>query len=281
MAKVHSRILKAFGVLSALALGLALTAPTMAAAAPPVYGLQSAGQIADVLSSTQFVLALQGGDDLAVNMTPSTRIVDDLTSGSGVATGEYAVVNYHFGAHIGAVASRVILSNTPSTSGKVRHLIGMVTAVSSGAFTLENANGVRFTVDLLPTTRLRWVQTGIEGSAMEPALPPIAVGDFADAAARSAGPVYDAVEVTYSNAPVGIKTHNTIKGAVSGVSGDTLSLTLGNSGALSVTVLPSALITLNGRLSALSQLAPGDHVRLQAVPFVGMYYATVVVAATP
>lgn len=297
MLTIHSRILRGLGVLSALALGLALTAPTMAASrhghAPkppmirlPIGGLKSSGEIVDVLSTTQFVLAMPGGDDLAVNLTASTRVVNDTSAGSSssagapVATGEYAVVTYHFDAKTGAVASRVVLSTSPLPTGPVHHVAGMITAVGNGAFTLENASGVSFNVDILPATTMRWIAAGAAGTSAATTTPPLAVGDFASVAIRSAGAVNDATSVTYSNAPIGVKGHGTIKATVTGVSGNVLSLQLDNGGSLSVTVLPGAIVLLNGQAATLSQISANDAVRLQGVRFVGVYYATSVIATS-
>ncbi len=296
MIRIQVRLLRALGVLTALALGLSLAAPMIASAherAPahgkavlPIGDLQSSGTVADVLSASQFVLALSGGDVLAVNVAPSTTIVNDTTGATStgpsaaITTGAYALVTYHFDARTGAVASRIVLSTSPLPTGPVHHAHGMVTAVGTNTFTLENANGVSFTIAILPSTRMRWVESSAGSSPAAATMPPLAVGDFAAVDMRSAGSAYDAVQVTYSTAPLGVRSHQAIQATVSAVSGSTLDLTLENGGTLSATVLPSALIELNGQAVSLTQIHSGDFVRVHGVHFVGVFYATTVVATS-
>jgi hypothetical protein len=290
---------RAFGILSALALGLTLAAPTMAARyhgrhldhpgpIRPVIGLQSSGEISAVLSSEQFILAMAGGDDLAVNMTAKTTIVNDMTTAGATAgssaavpaTGEYATVSYHFDAADGAVASRVVLSTSPLPSGPARQVRGMITAVGTGEFTLETAAGVSFTIDTLATTRMRWVEAGPTAGSSTTTMPALAVGDFADVTMRSAGAVDDASAVTYSNAPVGVRNRRTLIATVNAVSGSVLTLSLANGGSLDVTVLPGASVLLNGQAASVTEIVAGDHVRLQGVEFLGVEYATSLVVTS-
>lgn len=285
----------AIGLLSVLAIGMSLAAPAYAAPRDqrndhrgaikvlPAYNVQSEGQISAAISPNEFVIALAGGDALAVNTTASTRIVNDLSASTSTSTattpaavpaaGEYAVVTYHFDATQGAVASQVILSDAPIATGRPHRLDGMVTGVGNGSFTLEDASGVSFTIDTLPTTQMR----AVAGAGSTGAL---AVGDFAQAWVRSGSGVNDATVVTYGTQPNGLGLRGqTVRGTVTAIAGQILTLQLGNGGLFAINVLPGARILVNGQVATLSQVTAQSRVTVQGIHFVGVYYATMVAAS--
>jgi hypothetical protein len=260
--------------------------------------LQSEGEVASVLSASQFVMDLADGNALALNVTPQTVIVNDVSStaaggstsaggsnsaatspnqpaSAAIATGEYAVVTYHFTPATGAVADRIVLSTAPLPTGPVHHVRGMVTAVATGAFTLEAATGVSFTVDVLPTTRLRSIESAVGAPPTGATAATLAVGDFAEVWMRSGAGVNDAIEVNYGPDPIGLP-HVAVRATVASVNGQSLALTLPDGGSLTVTVLGDARVRLNGQAATLAQLAAGDRVALDGVRFVGVYYVTAV-----
>lgn len=63
-----------------------------------------------------------------------------------------------------------------------------------------------------------------------------------------------AVRVTYANAPIGVLSRHAMRATVIGVSGNVLRLALPDGGGLSVAVLPSAVVDLNGQASSLAQI---------------------------
>lgn len=275
-------LVAAFG--SALPGGMTLAARRPYRPYTPYRGTQSAsGQISMVLGSSQFVLSLADGNALAVNLTASTRVTDELASGSGTGTpsgattptttataafssGEYAVVHYRFTPAAGAVALSVTLSTAPVATGKPHRLNGLVTGVGSGSFVLEGPGGANWTITLLPTTRVYTQEAATSGTLA------IAVGDFATAIVRSGSGINDAVSVTYGSRPYGSRAEG-MSGTVSGVSGQQLTLALPNGASRTVDVLPTATVTLNGQTSTLASLASGDSVRVLGSMFQSTFYA--------
>lgn len=287
---MKSRLLRLASCLSLVAaFGAAVPGgPTLAAHRPyrpsvPFGETQTAsGQISMVLGSSQFVLSLADGNALAVNLAANTMVTDEIASaGSGasggattatttptatLSSGEYAVVRYRFTPAAGAVAVAVTLSTAPVATGKPHRVNGLVTDVGSGSFVLEGPGGASWTITLLPTTRIYTQGVATSGTLA------IAVGDFATAIVRSGSGINDAVSVTYGSRPYGSRVQG-MSGTVTGVSGQQLSLALPNGARRTVSVLPSATVTLNGQASTLAALASGDAARVLGSMFQSTFYA--------
>jgi|GEM_PF-5431790 len=289
MLATRSLLRSAVGIAGAVSLLAAAGSTAFASNQRHVHGIRvpvltqqtSEGQVTSVLSSTEFLVQLSDGDALAVNTTPHTVFIDDLTTATqsgtsaAVATGEYAQVTYHFDANTGAIASRVVLSTSPVPTGPIRDARGMVTGVGSGSFTLEDAGGVTWVIDMTALTRMHYVSPGEPVTGAAPAL---AVGDFADVRMRSGQGVNDATAVTYSPSPFGMPAGQ-VQGRIAVVSGSTLTLSLPSGGSLTLVVLANATLTLNGQPASLNQIAAGQTVRARGVRFLGRFYATLVAAA--
>lgn len=251
--------------------------------APPSLVQTASGQISMVLSPTEFVLALPNGDALAVNLRAQTRILNETagnqvgttstpaSGGASFASGEYVAVHYVFAPATGAVASTVTLSTAPLATGRPHRLSGLVTAVGAGSFELEGAGGETWTVTFVASTRMyakSYPSTPAAG---------IAVGDFATALVRSGPGINDALTVSYGNRPYGERTQG-INGTLASLSGQSLNVMQPNGASRPVQVLPTATITLNGQIAALTSLNGGAHLHLVGSVFQGVFYAYIVQA---
>lgn len=285
MTRHASRFVAGFGLAAVLAT-LLTGATTLAAYAPRNrYAATdtASGQISMVLGSTRFVLTLADANALAVNLTARTRVTDKIaaasgsgtsggaapstTTGSGAfASGEYAVVHYRFTPAAGAVALAVTLSTAPVATGKPHRISGLVTAVGSGSFVLEDQGGASFTITLLAATRM-YTRAATTGPS-----PQLAVGEFATVLVRSGAGINDAISVTYGSRPYSKRVQG-LSGRVSAVSGSELTIALADGASRTVDVLPAARVTVNGQPASVQALLPGDLVRVVGSMFQSTFYA--------